>query len=125
MHEMSIAYSVLEKVRTELACRPGVRPEKVGLRIGELSGIDCDSLRFCFEALVKDTELNSLRLDLEMCPRRHRCPQCGREFTVEHYELRCPACGAEETEFISGDQLEIAYLEVEHEPCAAGKESPE
>jgi len=36
----------------------------------------------------------------------------------------CPACGAEETEFVSGDELEIAYLEVEeHEPCAAGKES--
>ncbi len=52
MHELSIADSILGAVRTEAARRPGARVAKVGLRLGELSGVDRESLSFCFEALV-------------------------------------------------------------------------
>jgi len=37
MHEMGIANSVLEAVRTEAARYPGAQPRKVALRIGELA----------------------------------------------------------------------------------------
>jgi hydrogenase nickel incorporation protein HypA/HybF len=65
MHEMGIASSVIEAVRAEAARRPGARVTKVGMRIGELSGVDRESLTFCFEALVKDTELESAVLAIE------------------------------------------------------------
>jgi hydrogenase nickel incorporation protein HypA/HybF len=65
MHEMGIATSVIEAVRVEAARRPGSRVTKVGLRIGEFSGVDRDSLSFCFEALVKDTDLESAVLAIE------------------------------------------------------------
>jgi len=65
MHEMGIATSVIEAVRVEAARRPGARVTKVGLRIGEFSGVDRDSLSFCFEALVKDTDLESAVLAIE------------------------------------------------------------
>jgi hydrogenase nickel incorporation protein HypA/HybF len=65
MHEMGIASSVIEAVRGEAARRPGARVTKVGLKIGELSGVDRDSLSFCFEALVKDTDLESAVLVIE------------------------------------------------------------
>ncbi len=58
MHEMGIADSVLTAVIAETARYPGNRACKVGLRIGELAGIDPDSLRFCFDALIKDSELD-------------------------------------------------------------------
>ena len=68
MHEMGIASSVLETVHRELHC-PGVnraeRAVTVGLRIGELAGVDSESLRFCFEALTKGTEFESLELEIE------------------------------------------------------------
>jgi Zn finger protein HypA/HybF involved in hydrogenase expression len=38
---------------------------KVGVRIGEMAGIDPDSLAFCFEALVQGTELEPLELEIE------------------------------------------------------------
>ena len=41
------------------------RPTKVGVRIGELAGIDPESLAFCFEALVKGTEMEPLELVIE------------------------------------------------------------
>jgi len=110
---MAIANSVLEAVRTEMDLHPGTYPSKIGLRIGEMAAIDQDALRFCFEAIVHETDLESLQLGIEVCPRRHRCQGCGREFVVRDYDSRCPQCASLETTCISGDELELAYLEVE------------
>ena len=45
--------------------RPGARAMVVGLRIGELAGVDPESLRFGFDALVKDSDLDPLELRVE------------------------------------------------------------
>lgn len=113
MHEFAIASSVLDAVRTEAELRPGMRVSKIGVRIGDLAGIDPDALSFCFEALTKETDLESVVLEIERKPRRQRCPRCAREFAVVNYETSCPDCGEEFTAFLSGDELELAYLEME------------
>jgi len=110
---MGIANSVLEAVRTEMGRHPGTYPCKVGVRIGEMEAIDQEALRFCFEAIILETDLQSLELGIEFCPRRHRCQACGNEFVVRDYDSRCPQCASLETKCVSGDELELAYLEVE------------
>ncbi|HEX9162298.1 MAG TPA: hydrogenase maturation nickel metallochaperone HypA [Thermoanaerobaculia bacterium] len=65
MHELSIAMSVLDSVRAEVAKRPGARAIAVGLRIGDLAGLDPESLRFGFECLVTDSDLDPLRLEVD------------------------------------------------------------
>lgn len=120
MHEIGIANSILDAVRTEARQRPGSVPRKVAVRIGELSAVDPEALRFGFEALIRDTELESMLLEIEMYPRRHLCPKCNFDFRVVEFDSRCPQCGHELTKCISGEQLEIAYLEMEeHEPSPA------
>jgi len=86
MHEMGIASSVLEAVHQELNRYPHQHAAKVGLRIGEFAGVDRESLQFCFEALVKGSEFEPLELELEWCR-----AEDGRR----------------------GDELELAYLELE------------
>ena len=113
MHELSIANSVLEAVRAEVQRRPGARLLKVGLRVGELAGVDPEALSFGFQALVKGTEFEPATLEIDSRPRRHRCGECGHEFIVREYNVYCPRCGTASTECISGDELELAYLEVE------------
>jgi hydrogenase nickel incorporation protein HypA/HybF len=113
MHELSIAESILEAVRKELASRSGARPIRVGLRIGELSAIDVDSLTFCFEAVLKGTEWENLQLDARVCPQRRMCKECGQEFAVIEYNANCPACASSNTKLTSGDELDFDYLEVE------------
>jgi hydrogenase nickel incorporation protein HypA/HybF len=113
MHELSIAESVLETVRAELARRPGARLHKVGLRVGELSGVNADALNFSFEVLVRGTDLEPVALEIESSPRRHRCPECNTVFTVENYDVACPNCGATATECVAGQELEFSYLELE------------
>ena len=71
MHELGIASSILECVEVEAKRHPDGRITKVGVKIGELAGVDRDALRFGFEVLVKDTEWEPLLLDalLEVCLR--------------------------------------------------------
>ncbi len=86
MHEMGIANSILETISENLRRYPGHRVEKVGLRVGEYAGVDCNSLRFCLEALVKSTPLEPLEVEIEWCT-----VQGGRK----------------------GDELDMAYLELD------------
>jgi hydrogenase nickel incorporation protein HypA/HybF len=120
MHEIGIANSILEATRQELARYPSAKPFRVGVRIGELAAVDPDALTFCFAAITRDTDMQGLMLEIEFCLRKNRCTACGAEFVVDNFEFQCPGCGGSDTEFLSGDQLELAYLEVdEHEPSAA------
>jgi hydrogenase nickel incorporation protein HypA/HybF len=112
MHEMSIAASMLEAVRAESA-RHNAHVLAVGVKVGELSGLDSESLRFCFDALVLDTDLAPLALEIESLPWRHRCRRCAQDFAVLEYRTECPACGSAETEMTSGRELEFAYMEIE------------
>jgi len=134
MHEMGIASSILDGVGAEMRRRPGIRPLKVGVRVGELAGLDPDALRFAFEALTIDTPFAGLELDVEFRASRSRCRECSREFELRNFELLCPACGSLNADRISGDELEFTYLEIEDgeepevkddEPCAAGRQSSE
>ena len=113
MHELGIASSILEVIQTEGKKRPSARFTVIGLRIGEVAGVDVDALTFGWEAITKDTEWESLKLEIERLPLKHRCRLCRCEFAVKDYEIACPECGRLETENISGDELDIAYLEIE------------
>ena len=103
---------MLEAVRAE-AARHQAHVLTVGVRIGELSGVDAESLRFCFDALVHDTDLAPLSIQIEHRPWRNRCRHCQQEFTVEDYRTDCPRCGSAETETAGGQELEFAYMEIE------------
>jgi hydrogenase nickel incorporation protein HypA/HybF len=120
MHEMGIANSVLDAVRTETRRFPFGHIYKVGVRIGELAGVNPDALSFCFEALVRGTELEPLAVEIEFCPRRHRCHACGQSFAAPAEDSACAKCGMTDSQFSGGDELEIAYLEVDSGARAAG-----
>jgi hydrogenase nickel incorporation protein HypA/HybF len=113
MHELSIASAILDAVRSEAAKRPGARVTKVGVRIGALSGVVPDALSFGFECLVQGTDLESLMLSIETAPRRQRCRVCDYTFDAPDGELACTRCGCPETDLAGGDELDIAYLELE------------
>jgi len=114
MHELGIANSILETIEKEADKNRGTRFEKVGLRIGDLAAVDVDALTFGWEAITKGTKWEPLKLEIERVPRKNRCDQCGCVFEVHDFtELECPRCEAFPTFNISGDELEIAYIEAE------------
>jgi hydrogenase nickel incorporation protein HypA/HybF len=68
MHEMGIADAIITAARSEAGRHPGARVLRVGLRLGELAGVDRESLTFCFDVLIKGTDLDKAALAIEATP---------------------------------------------------------
>ena len=117
MHELGIAESILNRVQEESLCHAGARPTKVGVRIGELSGVDPDALSFAFEVLVKSGPLEGLSLEIDYRKRVQRCASCGREFEASMLLCSCPDCGSYDSRCIAGQELDIVYIELEDPAC--------
>jgi hydrogenase nickel incorporation protein HypA/HybF len=117
MHEVGIASSILEASLAETARRPGARLVAIGVRVGVLSGVDVDALRFAFECIVADTDEQNVAFTVEACPRVNRCEGCGHEFdspsNTPFSDAPCPRCQSQHTRFVSGDQLDLKFIEVE------------
>lgn len=113
MHELGIAQSIVETVLAKMREDGYTSVSEIGLRIGVLTDIVPDALEFGFEASVRDTPLVQTRLLIERVPVKGRCRSCGNEFTVEQFQFICPRCDSREIEMTQGDELEIAYIEVQ------------
>jgi hydrogenase nickel incorporation protein HypA/HybF len=113
MHELGIASAVLDAVRSEAEKRPGARVTRIGVRVGDLAGVDRDALSFSFEVLVQGTEFEKSGLEIEACPIKYRCRACSETFVVADYVTLCPRCQLPDTECVGGTELELAYLEME------------
>lgn len=116
MHEYGIASTIVESVRTETArLKSGNRVVKVGVQVGDLSGVDVEALRFSFDAIVSDSDLAPLELVVERIAHSRRCGKCSTDFTVDlsEFDASCPACGNSQTDFVGGDELVITYVELD------------
>lgn len=118
MHELSIATSILDTVLQEIEMKnlPGV--ESIAVRIGALSGILPDALAFSFEAIKRNTPLAETRLEIEKVPVKGKCRDCNADFKVENFVFACPYCGSGNIEATHGQEIEIAYLEVDDNGAA-------
>jgi hydrogenase nickel incorporation protein HypA/HybF len=113
MHEIGIADSIIEASQAETGRRAGARLIRVGIRIGALSGVNREALSFALMALTQGTELSAVDFEIQSCSRRDRCLACGHEFESEIYSDPCPICAAKETVLVGGNELDLAYVEVE------------
>jgi hydrogenase nickel incorporation protein HypA/HybF len=106
MHELAITQSVVETV-TE---RTGATPvATVRLRVGRLSGVVPDAMRFCFELVAAGTPLEGAELEFEQPDGRGRCRTCGAEFVLADPILLCD-CGSADVEVLAGRELAVASV---------------
>ena len=113
MHEMSIAQSVLDIILQESQNHKVNRVLSVAVKVGELSAVETESLRFCFDFLTKGTLAEGARLEIERIQVTCRCRECGSSFTVQELIFACPACRSPQVEMLSGRELSVASFEAE------------
>jgi hydrogenase nickel incorporation protein HypA/HybF len=118
MHELSIASAILDRAKAASEKNGGARVTKVGLRVGEISGVEADALIFGIEALSKDTPLQGAILEVELCKRKQRCTACAVEFEPEGFSTTCPSCHGNDSVCISGKELDVMFFELEDPQCA-------
>ncbi len=112
MHELSIAASIVDAVTQEIQ-RKNLSPvQTIAVRVGALSCVDPEALRFSFEVIAADTPLADTKLEIEFVPVQGKCRACGHDFAVENFVFACPLCGSGQIDMTRGDELDIAYLEV-------------
>ena len=110
MHEMTIALEIIKTVEIEKLERDMKTVNEIGLKIGALSSIDPESLRFCFEASRQDTCLADTSLKIEFIPIEIKCLSCNRDSKIEKFAFVCPKCGSNEIEIIKGNEMHISYI---------------
>lgn len=112
MHELSIAISIIDQITDESEKHGGGAVAVVHLKIGVLSGVDCDALRFAYELASEGTELEGSQLHIESIPLLVYCPGCGTIHTPDSLQIACPRCITPPQEILHGKELEVSALEI-------------
>ena len=113
MHEFSIAQSLLEIIEQEALPYAGAKVISIKLRIGKLSGVIPDALRFAFQAISTGGRAEGASLVIEEVPLRIKCNQCNKVGIMDDPFMICPYCEGKDVEMIAGRELEIKEMEIE------------
>ena len=112
MHEMGIAQQIVDIVVGAIPAEAGGAPvESVLIRVGKLTAVVPESLRFCWEVITKDTRLAGARLDIEEVPVVGRCMACKAQVVIQEPPFACGECGGD-LEFLSRRELMVRSLEL-------------
>lgn len=119
MHELSIATRLIEIVAERVAEEGGGRVTAVTIRVGRLTCVHEDALRFGFEIAREGTPLALAELRIVSVPVSVWCPACDREFELAGIQsLACPHCGRPTADIRSGRELDLESVELS-EPLPA------
>ena len=113
MHEVAIMEEAV-KLAVEAARSAGTRRVlRLQLRVGQLSGVVPEAMRFAFDIVCRDTIAAGAVLEIESVPITCWCANCNAEFFCEGFLNECPRCFKLSREVRHGRELEIASVEFE------------
>jgi hydrogenase nickel incorporation protein HypA/HybF len=107
MHELSLAKDIVEMVYQFVPAEELKEVKFVVIKVGQFSGVVNDSLKFSYQAITSQTELEGSELEIIDIPFNLKCYNCGNESTNEFGMMICTECGSANTEILSGDELKV------------------
>lgn len=116
MHELSIAYHLVETAEHAARSAGAKHVSAVYVRLGVFSGVVRHALEFSYEIATKDTLLEGSTLNIEEIPLVIYCPQCQQEQELSGVQMFCcPVCGTPAGDIRQGQEMEIVSIEVTDE----------
>ena len=113
---MGIAMQIIEIATASIPDDiENVRVERVNLKVGKLSAVVPDSLRFCFEIAAKDTPLSGAELHIDEIPVIAVCRECHTKWRINEPAFRCKECESGSIDIVSGRELDIESIEIADE----------
>lgn len=119
MHELSIASSLVESVLEFLETHEAKKVVAVRLATGELTCVEADQLRFCYNSITVGTAIADSELEIERTEAVVRCPHCSYQGSPKYLNgalsdaqiptLQCPECG-KAAEAIQGHECTIRTI---------------
>lgn len=113
---MSLAEGVLQIVEDAARAPDGrgfVRVKTVVLEIGQLSSVEPEAMRFCFDAVAHGSVAEGAALEIQEVPGEGLCFNCSRTVRLAALYDPCPACGGYPVQATGGTEMRVKELEVE------------
>ena len=113
MHEMSLAEGVLQIIEDAAHAQNFSRVRTVWLEIGRLAGVEVEAMRFCFDAVVRDSVAQGAKLEIIETPGQAWCLHCAQTVQVQGLYDTCPNCGSHQLQVTGGSEMRVRELDVE------------
>lgn len=113
MHELSLAQSILSAAENAVPENSIAVVISVGLQIGELSGVEIESLEFAFSVIKADTLLQNAELNIQIIKGEAACAECKKIFPVSSYGISCPQCKSYSMKILKGREMRILNIVVD------------
>jgi hydrogenase nickel incorporation protein HypA/HybF len=113
MHELGIAESALQVALKRARDEGATRVRRIVIRVGTLSGVDPEALRFALTTILPGTAAEEAVLQIDPVPALAYCQDCLQDFTpdTDHF-FECPKCGRLCGTIKQGRELDLVRLEV-------------
>jgi len=121
MHEFALATQIVENVTDYARSHQVGKVLQVRLLVGELTCVEAEQLRFCYNSITRETVLENSVLDIEAVPAVVRCSLCRYEGPPKYWggalsataipTLQCPQCG-QAAEATGGHECEIESVQL-------------
>jgi len=112
MHEVSVMAEAVRLAVDAAKSSGASRVLALRLRVGALSGVVPDAMRFAFDVVCRDTMAAGASLEIESVPAACWCATCRAEFECADFFNECPRCHNVSGELRRGRELEIASVEM-------------
>ena len=113
MHEMSLAEGVLQILEDAAKEQNFSKVKTVWLEIGQLAGVEPEAMRFCFDAVTRDSIAQNAQLEIIHTPGQAWCMQCSVTVEVQALYDACPKCGGHQLQVTGGNEMRVKELDVE------------
>ena len=113
MHELSIAHSILSIAEKAVPKNDRAVVTGVNLQIGELSGVEIESLKFAFSVIKENTLLEKAELIIDIIEGEAVCQKCNTIFPLHSYGTCCPKCNSYSLKIIKGREMRVLNIVVD------------
>jgi hydrogenase nickel incorporation protein HypA/HybF len=123
MHELSIAYSLVDLASQSAIEAGATRVNSVHVRLGALAGVVRGALEFSYEIACAGTLLEGSTLVVKELPVRVYCAACDMEVELPSVQrFCCPRCNTPSGDLRQGRELDIEAIEIDVPEDVKGEE---
>ena len=117
MHEFSLTQNIIEiaerYAKEALSGKnKNINVKKIGLVIGEASGIAGEAVKLYFDIIAKNTVCEGAAVEIETVKAVVKCSVCGKLFTRKPFSFQC-GCGGDALPTEAGREFYVKYIEVQ------------
>ena len=113
MHEMSLAEGIIELVESTARREHARKVGLVVLEIGQLSSVEPEALRFCFDVVTRGSMAEGAALEIVEVPGAGWCMVCSQTVPIRERFAACPRCGSHQIQPTAGTEMRVREIAIE------------